>query len=83
MRSRDCPVNRKYALAKSASFKQEVLREMERQSMTRSDFARRMGWTRSAASHFFNEDKDIALSTADLCGLVLGRDVTLAMEARE
>ena len=80
MRSRGCPVNRQYTLAKSTAFKQAVLREMERQCMTRSEFATRMGWTRSAVSHFFNEDRDLTLGTADLCGLVLGRDATLTLE---
>lgn len=82
MKSRNCPVNRQYALAKSATFKKDVLREMERQSMSRSEFATRMGWTRSAVSHFFNDEHDITLGTADLCGLVLGKDAKLIMDQR-
>ena len=83
MKSRDCPINRSYALAKVSAFKDAVLEEMERQCMTRSEFAERMGWSRSAASHFFNDSQDITLGTADLCALVLGGDADLVFTPRK
>lgn len=77
------PINRHYALAKVSAFKEQLLDEMTRQSMSRAEFAARMGWTRSAASHFFNESQDITITTADRCGLVLGGDAEIVFTPRE
>lgn len=77
------PINRACALGKVAGFKEQLLEEMKRQSMSRSDFARRMGWSRSAVTHFFNDGQDITMQTADCCGLVLGGDVELVFTKRK
>lgn len=83
MNSRYDPIHTAYALALVSEFKNQLLTEMERQCMTRADFARSIGWTRSAVSHFFNESKDINIRTADLCGAVLGGHIEFRFVSRE
>ncbi len=84
MKSRICSSTGKRMFAETADkFKSDLIHEMKKRDINRSEFSKSMGWSPSATSHFLNNSGDITLGTAYLCCAALGMRLAIRMEGRD